>query len=371
MPSDTAEHQPDLQRDVASWGNIAHAKQCVAGLLSDPPPGHSVYHDLALPLPSRSVIDHLVVGPSEVIAISVHVTDEPIVRGGGRNSDTLFDGRTSLRPMLDAVDLDAAAVSELIGRPVEPVVVCLAPQLPSSSFDFRGIFVCDPLHLLPRLGSGATTYRNASEVHDRIEADLGRRPDRIGPVPTLGAPTMPPTMHANTTTRRSISARWHAVRRHASTRLALVVALAAVALAMWPALRSAWPSVSSAGSDIVVDALESAADTTAASPGPVELPAAVGMTLSCADSGDAWQVDWAWPGRPVTGAEGYGLRSRSGDAAPTVHTLTTWTDPSAPPPALLLAVGDSAEIYTDHRQADGSVVESVTAVVTAPLQACR
>ena len=123
-----------LERPVEQWEQNRRAKQRVSTLLHELPTGFVVFHDIELPKPSRATVDHLVIGPRNVWAVTTELFDEPVVRGRGRNADTLWSGKTPLRTVLDAADWEASALSALLGHQVEPVVCLVAPSLPEPAF---------------------------------------------------------------------------------------------------------------------------------------------------------------------------------------------------------------------------------------------
>ncbi len=106
--------------------------------------GFVVFHDVPLPKPSVARIDHLVVGPRSVWAVTAASYTDAVVAGTGRGADTLWAGRTPLRSVLERCETHADVLATVFGHPVEPMLCIDAPSLPQPRFDFHGITISSP-----------------------------------------------------------------------------------------------------------------------------------------------------------------------------------------------------------------------------------
>lgn len=356
----------------ASWERAVGARRRVMSLLCDLPPGFVVFHDIELPRPTRSLVQHLVVGPRNVWAVTTHVVDEPVVHGRGRNADTLFAGRSSLRPWLEAADWEATALGELLGHPVEPVVVLVAPALPASTFDLNGIRICEPRTLMRQVATSTADYVDVGAVLAAAERALGVRAEGTDGIPRLGSPTLPPTFRPTKPARhrRTLGARAHAVRSSSAARAGALVLVAALVIAALPTIRSLWGAVASEGSEVVADAFSGEPSQDASATDAVE-PASVGIVWTCRRQGQGgWDLNWRWPGTPVEGAVGYHIATRTGDGPRVRHTVGPWTDPSTPPPTIRVVGDVETVVSTHHVTAGGSVVATTEAAVEPPSTSC-
>jgi len=74
------------------WDADAARRGRVTEALDRLPVGFVVFHDLELPKPSRAVVDHVVIGPRSIWAVTTATYSEPIEVGQGRGADTLWAG---------------------------------------------------------------------------------------------------------------------------------------------------------------------------------------------------------------------------------------------------------------------------------------
>lgn len=362
---------------IQPWERDVAARQNVSALLQDLPQGFVVFDGLELPRPTIATVDHLVIGPRNVWAVTTHVSSGPITFGRGRNADTLWSGGTSMRTVLEAADWEAAALADHIGFAVEPVVCIVAPELPESAFDFYGIRICEPASLVRQVATSTADFVDVVAVADAVRRTFGVEPAGGTAPPTLSVAAQPPSSRPALPPRhRTMGARVQAVKSTRAVRVGVVIALAAVIVAALPTIVAVWNSVATEGADRITaviddDALADGPVTEpSSSPNPVATPAAVGYTVSCPEPGAGWVVEWSWPGPLRPGVVGYSIRTRTVGAATMVHTANPWNDPASPPPPA--RVGDPAgtQIVTDHRAADGSVVTSVTETMAAPSSTC-
>ncbi len=379
-PTRTVPPRPRLGRNE-SWEHEGAARRRVHGLLQDLPPGFIVFDSLELPRPTIAVVDHLVIGPRNVWAVTVHVSTDPITFGRGRNADTLWSGDTSLRTVLEAADWESAALANHIGFPVEPVICIVAPELPEPAFDFFGIRISEPAALVRQVATSTADFVDVATVADAVRRAFGVEPSGGTEPPTLGVAMQSPTLRpANPRRRRTMGARLYAITSTRAARVGALMALGAVIIVMLPTIIDVWNSVASEGADRVTAVIDDdalAADDTPAAPtdtlahtDPVRSPSAVGYALTCPDPGGGWFVEWSWPGPFEPGVAGYSVSTRTSGAAPVVHTPTVWTDPTSPPPAARLSDLAATQIVTNHRAADGSIVATASEMVTAPTTTC-
>lgn len=351
------------------WEHEVAARRRVRDLLQDLPPGFVVFDGLELPRPTRAVVDHLVIGPRNVWAMTTHVSAEPVTFGRGRNADTLWSGTTSLRTVLEAAEWESAALADHIGFPVEPVVCIVAPELPEPTFDFHGIRISEPSSIVRQVATSTTDFVDVAAVADAVRRSFGVEPATGTAPPKLGVAVRPPTLRPAGSARRhrTMGARLHALRSIRAVRVGVALVLAAVLVASLPTLIGVWNSVASESADRITAVVddEAIADS---SPDAVTDPAGVGYVLTCSDTG--WLVEWSWPGPLGPGVAGYSVRTRTGGAATLVHTPTIWTEPASPPPDSRLANPSATEVITDHRAEDGSIVATKSETMTAPTATC-
>ncbi len=349
---------------TAEWERTVRARHRVSALLHALPPGFLVFHDLELPKPSRAVIDHLVIGPRGVWAVTTAVFAEPIAVGSGRNADTLWSGRTSLRTMLEAADWESSTISELIGHSVEPLLCLVAPSLPQPAFDFNGIRICRPEALTKQVAVSTADFVDVAVIADTVQRVFGVEPSTEAVLPTLGTPVLPPQFRPEIARphRRTPGARLHAIRTKTSVRAVAVVALLAAVAVFLPSIVRLWRSVASEGAARVSDVIEERS--------PNDGPAPVGYTLTCPSPGAGWTVEWTWPGDLPDDVAGYGIRTQSEDGPALVHTVVLWSDPSVTPPPARLTDPASTTILTDHRAPDGRTIATTSEAMEAPTGTC-
>ena len=357
------------------WEREVAARDNVTALLHDLPPGFVVFDALELPRPTIAVVDHLVIGPRNVWAVTTHVSSEAITFGRGRNADTLWSGGTSMRTVLEAADWEAAALADHIGFAVEPVVCIVAPGLPESAFDFYGIRICEPASLVRQVATSTADFVDVQAVAEAVRRAFGVEPAAGTAPPTLSVATRPPsTRPALPPRHRTMGARVQALKSTRAVRVGAVMALAAVIVASLPTIIGVWTSVATEGADRITAVIDddALADSPVAEPStpPVATPAAVGYTVTCPEPGAGWVIEWSWPGPLRPGVAGYSIRTRTTGAATMVHTANPWNDPDSPPPDARVVDSAATQIVTDHRAADGRVVASVTETLVVPSGTC-
>jgi hypothetical protein len=360
------------------WERERAARERVRALLQDLPPGFVVFDALELPRPTIAVVDHLVIGPRNVWAVTTHVSSEPITFGRGRNADTLWSGSTSMRTVLEAADWEAAALADHIGFAVEPVVCIVAPELPESAFDFYGIRICEPSSLVRQVATSTADFVDVTAVAGAVRRAFGVEPAAGTAPPTLATsvPTAP-SRPAMPRRHRTLGARVHALKSQRAVRVGAVIALGAVIVAALPTIVGVWKSVASEGADRITaviddDALaEDVADDAAEAPGSrSSAPAAVGYVFDCPEPGAGWVIEWSWPGPLQPGVSGYSIRTRAAGGPTVEHTTGPWNDPASSPSEARVGTARSIQVITDQQAADGSVVASVIETVVVPTDSC-
>lgn len=323
-----------------------------------------VFHDVELPKPSRSVIDHLVVGPRGVWAITTDVYSEPIAEGTGRNADTLWAGRVPLRTLLEAADWEASAVSELIGHTVEPLVCLVAPSLPEPAFDFLGIRICQPEALTKQVAISTADFVDVTVIAESVEDVFGVEPAGEAELPMLGNAVLPPLFRPEGPRphRRTIGARLHSFRTRTPVRVLALVAIAAAVIVFFPSISRLWSSVASEGAARINDAIEERS--------PGNDPTPVGYTVTCPSPGSGWTVSWVWPGDLPDGVAGYGVRTQIDGSPAVVHAVLPWSDPDSVPPAIKVTEPGSTTILTDHRGPDGRTLATTAESMRVPPGTC-
>lgn len=367
-PARTELPRPMDGRNVP-WAHEAAAHRRVRDMLQHLPPGFVLFDGLELPRPTRAVVDHLVIGPRNVWAVTTHVAAEPVTFGRGRNADTLWSGATSLRTVLEAADWESAALGDHLGLPVEPVVCIVAPELPEPAFDFHGIRISEPSSIVSQVATSTADFIDVAAAVESVRRSFGVEPAAGMAPPRLGMAILPPLLRPRPSVRRhrTMGARLHAFTSVRAVRVGAAIATVAVLIAWSPTITGLWSSVASESADRITAVIddEAVADST---PGPSSGAAGVGYVLRCTDVG--WVVEWSWPGSLDPGVVGYSVRTRTGGAATLVHTPTTWTDPASPPPDSRLADPSSTRVITEHRAADGSIVATSSELMTVPSSAC-
>ena len=355
----------------APWEHKGAARRRVRDLLRDLPAGFIVFDALQLPRPTRAVVDHLVIGPRNVWAVTTHVSAEPVTIGRGRNADTLWSGGVSLRTVLEAADWESAALADHIGFPVEPVVCIVAPGLPESAFDFHGIRISEPSSIARQVTTSTADFVDVAALTDAVRRSFGVEPAAGTAPPKLGVAVQPPMLRPSGAGRRhrTIGARLHALRSLRAVRVGVAIAAVAVLIAASPTIVGVWNSVASEGADRITAVIDDEAIADANS-GVTSETAGVGYDLTCPDPGGGWVVAWSWPEVPGPGVVGYSIRTRTGGAATVVHTPTMWTDPAAPPLAAKLSNPAATEVITDHRALDGSIVATTSEMIAAATTNC-
>lgn len=351
-------------RPTEEWERTVYARHRVAALLHALPPGYIVFHDVELPKPSRSVIDHLVVGPRGVWAITTDVYSEPISEGTGRNADTLWSGRVPLRTLLEAADWEASAVSELIGHTVEPLVCLVAPSLPEPAFDFHGIRICQPEALTKQVAMSTADFVDVTVIAESVEEVFRVEPAAEAELPTLGTAVLPPLMRPEGPRRhhRSLGARLHSLRTRTSVRAVAIVALAAAVVVFLPSISRFWSSVASEGAARINDAIDERS--------PINNPMPVDYAVTCSSPGAGWTVSWSWPGDLPDGVAGYGIRTKTDGAPAVIHAVLPWSEPESVPPAITVTDPRTTTILTDHRGPDGRTISTTSSAMRIPPGTC-
>jgi len=348
----------------AEWERKTRASHQVSSLLHALPPGYLVFHDIELPKPSRAVIDHLVVGPRGVWSITTDVCADPVMVGSGRNSDTLWSGRTPLRTQLEAADWESSMLGELIGQPVEPLVCLVAPSLPEPAFDFNGIRICRPEALTRQVALSTADFVDVSVIADTVRRVFATEPASEAVLPTLGTAVLPPKFRPERDRphHRTLGARLHTIRTNRLVRVAAVLALIAAVIILLPSIESLWRSVASEGTSRINDVIEERSSS--------DGPRPVGYTLTCSTPGVGWAVEWEWPGDLPDGVAGYGIRTRTAGEAARVHTVLPWSDPSVTPPTIRVTDPGSTTVLTDHRAPGGRTVATTSEPMDVPSGTC-
>ena len=353
----------------APWRDEDAARRRVRDVLQGLPAGFVVFDGLELPRPTRAVVDHLVIGPRNVWAVTIHVAAEPVTFGRGRNADTLWSGATSLRTLLETADWESAALGDHIGFAVEPVVCIVAPELPERAFDFHGIRVSDPASLVGQVSTSTADFIDVGAAVEAVRRSCGIEPAAGTAPPELGKAILPPLLRPRASARRhrTIGARMHALTSVRAVRVGAALTIAAVLITASPTISAIWGSVASESADRITAVIDDEAVADSAAGAPTDA-AGVGYVLTCTDVG--WVVEWSWPGSLHPGVVGYSVRTRTDGAATLVHTATIWTDPASPPPDSRLANPSRTDVITEHRAADGSIVAMSSEPMVVPAADC-
>lgn len=344
-------------RPAAAWERSAANEQRVTAILEHLPVGDVVFHDVQLPRPSTVVVDHLVVSRRGIWVIDVMHSDDPVTVGRGRASDTLWAGRTSLRPALEASDWAAETVGRLLGVHVEPIMCLVAPSVPEPTFEFNGIRICQPETLAsPLLTPGAPPVDLASIVRS-VNDVFGAEPSTPADLPTLSPVAMADrsVVAPYPTRRTTIGARVHAVRRSVAFRLGVLVAAGAAAVVYSSTLTAAWDAAVDRVGDVAGGLMDSTSDEPTLFAGPVTHPTAARFVATCPEPGAGWELGWVWPGELPARAFAYDIRLDTGVAGPRV-AVDGWTDATVSPTPYRLDGSAPKWVLTDYVDEAGAIL---------------
>ena len=350
---------------------LRHMTETLDGL----PVGFAVFHSVALSKPSTDVIDHIVIGPRSIWAITAATFEEPVTTGSGRGADTLWAGRTPLRSVLEACESRADVLADLIGRPVEPLLCIAAPSISPDAAGTQGVSVCSTTELAATVARATTTWQDVSDVSALVERALNVRSERRSSLPQLHRPTLPPTQRGATPASRV--GQWpKRARRHLSARRVVPIAALVVALTAVPNLFGMGSSVAQRGVEIGVESVSdvltpSTLVTEAAAREPLGPPPAARYVVSCPTPGSGWAVTWIWPGALPDGAASYGIRIRQSGRAQRDLTPTPWVSSSDEPPTARIDTRDGdVTLVTEYRDGAGAIAAAISEPFLAPSGSC-
>ncbi|MEJ7799901.1 MAG: nuclease-related domain-containing protein [Ilumatobacter sp.] len=382
MSGGTTESDPAigvLHRTVERWESDAERRVGVMAALDRLPVGFVVFHDVALPNPSRAVVDHVVVGPRSIWAVTTVTYSEPIEVGRGRGADTLWAGRTPLRSVLEACEADAGTVGALIGRAVEPLLCVDAPSTPDPAFDFHGLSVCIPRALVEQVGVTTTDFHDVAAVSADMQRVFSTSPSGQATLPTLGSPTTNPR-HVRPVGpwAAAIGALELVRRRLPARRVVPIVAIVAlltvlpnvVGLGTSAAQKGVEKGVESVTGVLTPSTLVSQAAGNDSAMASLSPPPDVWYVVTCPEAGAGWLVRWVWPGDLPAPATGYGIATRTADGVLTDHTDTGWSTPTAVPAPVRLFAFDNVTVITEYRDEDGATIASTDEPFRRPPSAC-
>lgn len=356
-----------LQREADNFERGADGERRVAAILDNLPAGYVVFHDLQLPAPSRSNVDHLVIGPHGVFTVDSKNFTHPVTRGVGKGADRLWTGRSPIR--LEATKWETSVVSELIGLPVDPFMCIISPSMPEPVFGFDGVQICQPDKLVTELvnaTSGPVDVGHAAAAVGRVfnVEPASRRPPSA-PI-TWPQPAKPsPQPSAGRTSPGLLTQRWF--------RLLVVIFGFFLFLSLLPVALSAVTSVAQEGTQRMIDGLTPT--TIAVTPPTVDPvlfatvvsdPPPVPYELSCPNPGLGWVLSFRWPGELPTGASSYAIRWQSNGGPVILHTTHSWSDPATGPVDLLISNNTQFAITTEYQTDDNRALASTTQSVELP-----
>ena len=351
-----------LQREADNFERGAEGERRVAAILDNLPDDFAVFHDLQLPAPSRSNVDHLVIGPHGVFTVDSKNFTYPVTLGVGKGADRLWTGRSPIR--LEATKWETSVVSDLIGLPVDPFMCVFSPSLPLPVFDFDGVKICHPNKLVTELVNATSTPvdvgRAAAAVHHVFNVEPTRRQRPTAPTTRL-KPTKPPS--PGRAFGWLLTQLWF--------RLLVVVVGFLVFLSLLPVALSAVSSMAQEGTQRMINGLTptTIAETRPTlSPVPVVIsdPPPVPYELSCPNPGLGWVLSFRWPGDLPTGASSYAIRWQLNGGSVIFHTTHDWTDPANGPGDLLIPNSSQFAITTEYRDDADQTLSSSTQSVELP-----
>ena len=358
-----------------AWAIDAARLRHMTETLDDLPIGFAVFHSVALPKPATDVIDHIVIGPRSIWAITAATFEEPVTTGSGRGADTLWAGRTPLRSVLEACESRADALTALIGHPVEPLLCISAPSISPGAAETQGVSVCSPAELADTVARPTTSWHDVNDMSALVEAALQVQSARRSAVPQLHRPTLPPTQRGSTPASRI--GQWpKRVRRHLPVRRVVPIAALVVALTAVPNLFGMGSSVAQRGVEIGVESVSdvltpSTLVTEAAAREPIGSPPAAGYVVSCPTPGSGWAVTWVWPGELPDGAASYGIRMRRSGARSRDLTPTPWSSSTQAPPTARIDTSDGdVTLVTEYRDEAGAIAGTTSELFAAPSGSC-
>ena len=343
----------------------AAGQERTAATLAWLPPGFSVAHDLAVP-GARAAVDHLVIGPTGVFAISTEVHEGTVRYGTG----TLWRNRNPMRRDLQAIAHEAGRLSAVLDVAVTPVVCFAHGDLPRRELTLEGARVLSMAGLLPYLTERDVTLR-ADDVERLVqEAErLTRASRRVAAPPApmaemrdVESPVVTPPTPAPAAHRASSNRGSNALRTAAGLATVGLLAYGIGAVIRDRSHRRS-PAVAVAGTTVTRVAGTSVGSTTDTLPPLAAL-------ASCPSPGQGWTLTPVWPGL-ASGAARYELSWRP-SGAPTWIVAGPWASLDEPPPTMLerLAAGTTVEVRVIAQNAQHrTLAQSITALHT-PDTAC-
>jgi hypothetical protein len=369
-----------LEQEADNWDRGAAGERQIANVLLHLPPPFVVFHDLRLPAPSKANVDHLVVGPNGIWAIDTKNFSHPVTMGRGKGADTLWNGRYPMRKELTACEWEAAAVSDLIGHPVDPMMTIIAPSLPSPCFEFNGVQICRPAMLVDQLRRlvrqpvDVAAARAAIEHAFHVKALTTGQP--VPPQTTKQRRTRSPSRGPSSVRAFVGQAAANPLLRFVALSVALIVGAPLVLglvtslgreagervadnLPTAPAATPPAPTTSLASAQSTSQPPPTEPSTPSAPPLQLDPPPPVPFTVTCPVAGLGWELQWEWPGPLPPPAVAYAIKPTTSDGTISHHFL--WSDPANPPVGIVISNDAPTVIITEYVAADGRTLSTVEA----------
>ena len=357
-----------LEREADNFDRGAEGERLVAAILDGLPEEYVVFHDLRLPAPSKSNVDHLVIGPRGVFTVDAKNFTHPVTRGVGRGADRLWTGPSPIR--LEPAKWETSVVSERIGVRVDPFMCIISPALPDPVFDFDGVRICHPHRLVTELVKATSAPVDVQQAADAVRHVFGVEPARRQPA---SAPRRRPEpagpSGAVTTLRWLLDQAWF--------RLLVVIVGFFFLLSLLPVVLSA---ASLMLTDSTQRFIEGMTPTTAAQTStppatapPVivtEPPPAVPFDVSCPTPGMGWVISFKWPGDLPAGVSSYAVRWQLNGGPVILHTTRAWDDPAWTPVGMLISNNSQLKIITEYQDEDRQTLASTEQSFEPPSGEC-
>ena len=378
-PGARAQHEAQRRREEAArlleeadqLERTAAGQVRTASALAWLPPGFTVLHDLTLP-GARAAVDHLVIGPTGVFAVSTEVHEGTVRYGTG----TLWRNRHPMRRELQALVHEAGRLSAVLDTPIAAVVCFAHGDLPRRELTLEGARVLPMAELLGFVAERPPSLR-ADEV-ERLTQEAARL-TRRGRLATT-APEMPITEVPLGTAPHEPVARLPISAMPASSELAPIAPIdgdpaarprprrrSSKALRTGAVLGAVGLLAYGAGAAVRLRTRTDTPATTAPASAVTDPRLDLAVVTSCPASGAGWTLSPVWPGL-AAGTVAYDVSWRP-SGAPTWITAGTWSSADQPSPTMLerLTTGAAIEVRLvalDDRHR--SVGESVTELRAPP-----
>ena len=360
-----------LDREADDFDRGAEGERLVAAILDGLPDEYVVFHDLRLPAPSKSNVDHLVIGPRGVFTVDTKNFTHPVTRGVGRGADRLWTGRSPVR--LESAKWETSVVSERIGVRVDPFMCILSPALPDPVFNFDGVRICHPHRLVAELVNADAVPVDVQQAADAVRHAFGVEPARRQPLRRRPEPAG--RRGAVTTFRWLLDQAWF--------RLLAVIVGFFFLLSLLPVVLSAASLMLTDSTQRFIEGMtpatvvETTTPATTAPPAIVSVPLAivaepppVPFDVSCPTPGMGWVISFRWPGDLPAGVFSYAVRWQVNGGPVILHTTRAWNDPSWTPVDMLISNTSQLKIITEYQDDDRQMLASTEQSFEPPLGEC-